>query len=386
MDPFGIDAEELRQWIRTRPREVAVAIATRNALRNLPVVVKAFESELAHNLRDIQLLVLKVFRQCSVSLAWVAVTAREEQSYANAYDNVKSRALAISAADATNFATNKTTQSTDTATISAYFAANAATLINDDQAKEAAVDSIMALRLSNGQSAAFSTAISSDMQFIDGGISTIDLMETPLWSEVTPTEILNDWKRLVENIKGWKSKWDVWTDWYGRRFNGEPVKWELEYARAILPSEIWARGPEHVIDAILTVEHALERNRSTPPEDLIHEVYTQFAGYDFLERSNTATREWDKSPANNTGDATNIWLCQYRRSEMKTLESRLKPGQFATWRIHPYSADRLLDEMKTGDEAVLWRTIDEVTPDNDERSRGGIVAWGEVSIDESVRA
>ena len=73
-----------------------------------------------------------------------------------------------------------------------------------------------------------------------------------------------------------------------------------------------------------------------------------------------------------------VWLCQYRRSEMRTLENRLKPGVRERWRTHPFNPDEIDVEMTEGDEVVLWRTIDEVKPENGEKSRGGIVGWGNI--------
>jgi len=77
-------------------------------------------------------------------------------------------------------------------------------------------------------------------------------------------------------------------------------------------------------------------------------------------------------------DETPIWLCQYRRSEERTLESRLAPGVNVDWRINPYKARDLQSQMNSGDTVVLWRAIDKTKPEGEEKSRGGIVGWGKI--------
>ncbi len=58
--------------------------------------------------------------------------------------------------------------------------------------------------------------------------------------------------------------WEVWTDWYDARLRGDPVDWDLEEKRVLIPEEIWAQGPKVVNAEIarLIEEH---RRHPSPP-------------------------------------------------------------------------------------------------------------------------
>ncbi len=82
----------------------------------------------------------------------------------------------------------------------------------------------------------------------------------------------------------------------------------------------------------------------------------------------------------NTGvqETQAIWLCQYRRSEMPTLEDRLEPGIEESWRTNGAPSEVLEAQMTVGDRVALWRTVDEKKPEGKKKSRGGIVGWGTI--------
>ncbi len=84
--------------------------------------------------------------------------------------------------------------------------------------------------------------------------------------------------------------------------------------------------------------------------------------------------------AEHPSEKPTIWLCQYRRSEMKTLEQRMAPGLEERWRIHPYSPIEIEENVTTGDVVAFWRTVDKVKHQGKPKSRGGIVGWGKIQI------
>ena len=74
-----------------------------------------------------------------------------------------------------------------------------------------------------------------------------------------------------------------------------------------------------------------------------------------------------------------IWLCQYSREQMRTLEQRAKPGDVEPWRINNVRSVIIENEMEPGDTVVFWRTVDKVKGKRSEKSRGGIVGWGRIN-------
>lgn len=67
-------------------------------------------------------------------------------------------------------------------------------------------------------------------------------------------------RRLLELDEGW----EVWTDWYDARLRGDPVDWDLEEKRVLIPEEIWEQGPK-VVNAEIARLIEAHRRRPSPP-------------------------------------------------------------------------------------------------------------------------
>src|SRR3954454_12067058 len=91
-----------------------------------------------------------------------------------------------------------------------------------------------------------------------------------LWLTRIPTWTETAWNRLKGQLLNLDQNWEVWTEWYEDRLHGQPANESLELARAIIPDEIWHRGPAAVNARIreLIADHA--RFRSVDPPQIFN--------------------------------------------------------------------------------------------------------------------
>lgn len=215
---------DFEAWLEkmNAPKEICVALAERAALRSLPFVfyrVRNDEKETAA-------LAAASFR--AGALARVAAKypsladTLELSARAAAFDPATARAAAF-AADAAR-------------------AANAsAAALAAAQAEVAAARAVRAVVV--GADGDYWKALSADLQLVEGGISSHDLVDQPLWnSQAAPLPIIfsiSDLKAALPRNENWR----VWLEWYDRRhyFGSDPE--ELELIFATVPEEKWAEGP-----------------------------------------------------------------------------------------------------------------------------------------------
>ncbi len=210
--------KELEEFLKTRPREDAIAITARAALRVIPLLVN-FDLKLVLNRRAFS----SCLRASSVSWATVGMPSREIEIAARAAQSdsytVYSSGIAAYAAYAARTAIR-------TALGYEYIAVSAADIVyaSDDW-----------------------PSLNADIAALRSGQRAQDLSLAPLWPEGIPPEMEGEWQRLKSTLLSFPDEnWQVWTDWYEARLRGGPFNAELEKARAILPDELWKQGPKVV--------------------------------------------------------------------------------------------------------------------------------------------
>ena len=255
------NSKDIENWLKGQPVDVSVAIAARVALRALPALNSAAQTEefptviLLPVLRAITIPAfagtwpkagMEVVRRAAAYAADAAADATRGAAYAAAY-------AADAAADATRGA--------DAAAYAAAYAA--------DAAADATRGADAATR------AAYAAAVAADAEFLteapDEPIETRlkRLMMLPLWHDDTPKNISENWERLKASLPS-DENWWVWTDWYEARLTGwkypaQLLIFELEKERISIPGEDWEHrdNPAHVNGIIA----ALEEKYRLPDQD-----------------------------------------------------------------------------------------------------------------------
>jgi hypothetical protein len=237
------DSEELKAWLRGKPREVAVALAARAALRVLPIVQMDKYEGYARNL------VLPVFRATAVS--WATAKYLENDS-----EIARARAEAAGAPYSAYaiLAGSSAFAALAAADVGADAVADAAT------AAEAAVRAASAGDASATDIAIFWSAVSDDARRVEEGVAASDIAGSPLWQRQrfhyqfgsqTVVELLKEqpdqlqslWLELKAALVAANDHWDVWTDWFDDRLAGRVRDEERELAYVSIEEALWAEGP-----------------------------------------------------------------------------------------------------------------------------------------------
>jgi hypothetical protein len=276
----GIANEKLR-------RKYALAIATRAALRVLPVL----GTRLRYNEEKAVSIILPAFHAIAASrLAAVgssrnaeiisAAHAAADAAFfaAETFADVIVDALAVTraaraarAARAVAFAVAFTANATAYAAVAVDVAAAAA-----HAAADAAAD--IATFIARAARAVAWEAVERDARMLEaGGQKAVSKLvnDTHLWPKGTPVWANKFWSFMKKRLREREGEhWEVWTKWYDARLDpsrripcySPPIP-ELERARVLLPEDLWKQGPKAVNAEIkrLIAEYGCEAD-SPPPE------------------------------------------------------------------------------------------------------------------------
>ncbi len=240
---------EFKAWLDHKPREVAVVLAARSALRVLPLIgTWLVAGSSADEIRDE--LMLGVFRAIVASLNNVKYVAHpSDRTLLRAANALAQRAIDRSAS----------ARIARTANASARSAHSAVAVATQPPGHEVAHIVIASLEYALvavqphaiGRTIWRSLAI--DASLIDAGRSAQTIAELPIWEVGALPEGLhplfqNSWSELRAELLALGHDWDVWTDWYDAILDGkltEPA--ELAVFRASLNGETdWEKGPAYV--------------------------------------------------------------------------------------------------------------------------------------------
>lgn len=210
------DEETLDRWLKDRPREDAVAIAHRSALRVAPLWFRAMDDGWARK-RD--LTALPILRSnLTLGVARKIPTPKVSEALARA----------ARAADATATAAADARASASAARASGAYAA--ASYIWEQ--------------------------IREDARLL---LSGDDLLETRLWSIPEPDFFS---QTDGEGRAIWAkdpATWDFWIRWWDGVITGKPLPWELQKEVALIDKDKdgedhWKKGPAHIAEVIRGIE------------------------------------------------------------------------------------------------------------------------------------
>jgi len=242
------DIDEVEAWLEDKPREIAIAIAARAALRAVPIlasVVYPRESAKRQHARNV---ILPTFR--AVATPWVLARYptgdRDFQNISRAASHGASAAadIAGAAADAANGF-----EAVAAAIDAADTAAHVGAVGNDAAAVAHAVRGAAHAAELRGGTGAFrdvAAAVSGDVSAVTRGLTGVALAGRQLWHNREPEWAYRDRVRLAEELLLLRQDWEVWTEWYQARLLGELEIEGLEFARLAIEEELWEKGPTAV--------------------------------------------------------------------------------------------------------------------------------------------
>ena len=220
-----MDRKELEAWLKTRPREDAILVAQRAALRVFPLYA-----------RDRDLTAMPILR--SLLTSGVAATYPTPEVRDAAIRAARAAAAAYAAADAAAYA------AADAAYAAAAYAAA-------DAAAYAAAYAATA-------TAALWHEVERDVGLLQAGGR---LGDTALWAGDVPEWYAREQASTLTNLTletGEENSF--WHRWLEGVRTGNWLDWDLQRRVALIPEDIWAAGPKAVIAEI----HGIEREMAEP--------------------------------------------------------------------------------------------------------------------------
>lgn len=223
------DRDSLKEWLEDRSKEECIQIATRAALRVLPLF---WEWSLTEPAQKHRITALPVLRCLLISrLAGKGI----DETQADA--NVAAGAVADPSVVYKEIA--------HLAAIAAYTSARV-TLYAGDIAKEAATAVIVAARAAGKEANIIGLTKSDCKALID---LEIKLEGLPLWHELE-NPLQSIWQAVKTGASEQPEIWAYWVKWYEDILAGNTPYWPLEQSIALIENEVWKAGPEAVADVI----------------------------------------------------------------------------------------------------------------------------------------
>lgn len=236
------DRKSLQAWLRDQPREVAVMIAARAALRVVPAWLELFQKD---GVTDRPSEFPSVWFRCALT-AFVAV-GRATRVVLSAADMAASVAYAYAgtaAADASASAV---------AGASVAYAADAAANgrsgdVADavEYAAEAAAEAANYPADASLYAAVIWDETRADAVAVEQVAEAKRVLSASLWSADTPEDLAKKWHEFRRALLADHADWSFWIDWYERVLRGRPQNWEMLTEIVLIPDADWRQGPRHV--------------------------------------------------------------------------------------------------------------------------------------------
>ncbi len=236
------DRDSLEAWLKDQPREVAVEIAARAALRVMPVWAAFCYSDdaLKNGLEPLSVLRIDLI----LSVAVISPTG-EIKSARSAYAARARPAFSFAADAAAAFVYAAAEAAAEAA---AAFGADAARAA----ASAAAYAADAASRAAFAALGAFWQAVRSDAQAAETVVAN---RTTPLWPDENPLQEV--WKKTRQDWSQPNSPYAFWRRWYDSLLDPHstpPFPDELLYRIALIDNAIWEVGAEAVAAEIASIE------------------------------------------------------------------------------------------------------------------------------------
>lgn len=282
------NSDDVERWLVDKPREVAIVIAARAALRVIPAFANAMPFP-----NDQGLDIFWIFRAVATAWAAGAFPARAATLHDQADEVLGAMNLLMPAHP--SFVTDTAPHAAAAfAAVAARYAVEAVKAVTRearalatqaaDTAARAAADAAgnWAGTVSAAATAAASSfaAVSHDADVTNPKVITTalanavvpDIAIRALWGEQTPLWAEKNWQLLKRGLLAASQDWDVWTDWYEARLRGDPPNEALEIARVLIPDETWDRGPG-VVNA--RIKELIQEHLAATPEPAEKEELTK---------------------------------------------------------------------------------------------------------------
>ncbi len=249
--------EDFEGWLEGAPREWAQILATRVALRTLPLV---FHLGTASSHADEELsLIYSVFR--ATTLLWASAKHAIDSASAIAAFNAAGHAVKASAGAYAN-AASATTATYKTVCAAAYAIAAAADANAVNMNARAAASSAAAYAGDAGTSEIWA-AIEADIIFLQGSAggplpASQNLAEKSLWideqGDIRPAGWFKQFEANLEtHLHEWHDDWHIWSEWFEPVSQGQ-TPWDLPRKSAerlsvriaTQENDFWARAPSAV--------------------------------------------------------------------------------------------------------------------------------------------
>ena len=226
-----------------QPREVAVALAARAALRVLPFVQEALRYRPKY-------IVLPVFR--ALAFAWAA--ARYSISTKGTAPPIDLAHFSPTPNAASNAAT--AAQAARAAVSNPSLAPEVFRCADDTVTS----DSVAATKR------AFWSAVSLDVTYLeeDGDTASV-IAGSPLWPQGQPDQLQSLWQEMKVALDAEKQDWQVWTIWYDDRLTRRVNDEERELTYVQIDEALWSQGP-----AIVNAE--IKKRIEEPPQPGVVEL------------------------------------------------------------------------------------------------------------------
>jgi hypothetical protein len=256
-------SKDVARWLKDKPREFAVVIGARAALRVAPMLVTSLGVRGGGVERIGRKTILPTFRglatswvasrwptysavlrdTCTASARAAGTSAAVESDSGAAYAaDAAFRAAEAAAAGARPVAVAKSANAIAASAASAGYAADASIVTDNSAASNAAREAIYAA-ISADATALEAMANSGDRGARENAAA---LARLKLWQHGAPELQTSAWDRLEHILLTANPDWIVWTTWYRNRLNGDQAIEDLEIASIAIDERIWIQGPRAV--------------------------------------------------------------------------------------------------------------------------------------------
>jgi hypothetical protein len=240
---IALDERSIGHWFGTQPREVATNLATRAALRALPLIVAEWERPGFE--------VLPFFRVAQATWSFTTTPNDSARAAVRAalqpmFENSHAGSAVTLAASATLPQARNNVSEFAARAISA--AVRADSTIADDTLSE-----IMLIERSGDYAAR--------------GKVASELASAKLWQGEMARPVADAWALLKSRMLLAGDDWDVWVNWYEDRLAGRPSLGEaFDIAVAMLADKLWVQGPEAVNPVIRRLIEAHSPSEPIPAQ------------------------------------------------------------------------------------------------------------------------